>query len=290
MPAPSNSRALAGLLLVAALLPGCSSAPSRPVASTPPAASAVATAPALRWQRIGTSVENRSLSVAQTGNGPLRVYLIGGVHGDEIEGRSAIEYLGQATAGVATLRILRDLNPDGTAANRRGNARDVDLNRNWPARNFEPGASGGPMPLSEPETRALEQDLRAFRPDLVIALHSTAIGPLVNYDGPAASLAAVFAEQAATVSQGWHVLADMGYPTNGSLGSYLGIDRELPILTIEFRRGQDEGYARAALQKGLPAVIGAAASARVAQVAKLFGSSRRAAQPRTKASTTAGGS
>lgn len=159
---------------------------------------------------------------------------------------------------AATIRILRDLNPDGTAAWRRVNARGHDLNRNWPARNFDPGTTGGPAPLSEPETRALEQDLRAFRPDIVIALHSASIGPLVNYDGPAAELAAIFVAAAQTVSPEWHVLADMGYPTSGSLGSYLGIDRNLPILTIEFRRGEDEATATAALRKGLAAVIHAA--------------------------------
>ena len=256
---PSHRFRLPCLLLAAALLPGCGTAPSRPGA--PVATSeAVPTSPPLRWQRIGSSVENRALSVAQAGSGALRIYLIGGVHGDETEGRSALDFIRNETAGAATLRILRDLNPDGTAASRRGNARGVDLNRNWPASNFEAGTTGGPAPLSEPETRALEQDLRAFRPDLVIALHSTQIGPLVNYDGPAAPYAAAFAGEAGTVGYGWHVRPDMGYPTNGSLGSYLGIDREIPILTIEFRRGQDESYARAALQKGLAAVISAASA------------------------------
>jgi hypothetical protein len=50
----------------------------------------------------------------------------------------------------------------------------------------------------------------------------------------------------------------MGYDTSGSLGSYLGIDRNIPILTIEFQRGQDEAVARVELREGLAAVIRAA--------------------------------
>jgi protein MpaA len=140
--------------------------------------------------RIGDSLEGRPLLVAMSGSGPLRVYVVGGVHGDETEGRSGLELVKDAADTAATIRILRDLNPDGTAMGRRPNARAHDLNRNWPARNFNPGATGGPAPLSEPETRALEADLRAFRPDVVVALHSISTGPLVNYDGPAAGLAA----------------------------------------------------------------------------------------------------
>jgi protein MpaA len=158
----------------------------------------------------------------------------------------------------ATIRILRDLNPDGTADRRRHNARDYDLNRNWPASNFEPGSTGGTAPLSEPETRALDRDLRTFKPDIVVVLHSTSIGPLVNYDGPAGTLADAFASAARAVSPEWHVRADMGYPTPGSLGSYLGMDRNLPILTVELQRGQDEAAATAALRQGLAAVIRAA--------------------------------
>jgi hypothetical protein len=47
----------------------------------------------------------------------------------------------------------------------------------------------------------------------------------------------------------------MGYPTHGSLGTYLGVDQRIPILTIEFAQGQDEAAAGGALMEGLAAVI-----------------------------------
>jgi protein MpaA len=256
-PTASGPSRLAGLLVATAIVSACAvSPPRRPVAPAPvpldplpPAASAHA------WKAIGRSVEGRPLLVAQSGTGPVRVYVIGGVHGDETEGRTVLDTLGRQRRVGATLRVLRDLNPDGTAAYRRANARGLDLNRNWPARNFQPGATGGDAPLSEPETRALHQELRAFRPQLVVVLHSMSGGPLVNYDGPAERHATAFANAARSVSPDWRVEPDMGYPTSGSLGSWLGVDQRVPVLTIEFRRGQDEASATAALHKGLAAVI-----------------------------------
>ena len=241
------------------MLAACvSTPPTRPIA-TGPATAHVGPPASASWQPIGFSAERRPLLVAQSGAGPLRVYLVGGIHGDETEGRSALEFLKEQRIAGATIRILRDLNPDGTAASRRANARALDLNRNWPASNFEPGASGGDSPLSEPESRALHQDLQSFQPDLVIVLHSTATGPLVNFDGPAEALANAFAGASQATDPAWHVRPDMGYPTPGSLGSWLGVDRRVPILTIEFARGQDEAVAAAGLRRGLWATINAAA-------------------------------
>lgn len=252
--APARS---AFLLAALACLAGCVSAPRTKTVGP----GAIAPAPAVaatNWKSIGFSVERRPLLVMQTGAGPLRVYLVGGVHGDETEGRSALDDIAAAPNPAATLRMLRDLNPDGTAANTRVNARGFDLNRDWPALNFGPGSAGGEVPLSEPETSALARDIRAFRPDVVLVLHASASGPFVNYDGPAAALATAFADAARTVDYAWPVKPDIGYPTPGSLGSYLGVDQGIPILTIEFQRGQPEDSARIALQKGLSAVIAAA--------------------------------
>src|SRR5688572_33203044 len=82
---------LAWLLVAVAIIPGCGTSP--PVVTNPRAAEIVPppVAPAPSWSPIGVSVEHRPLLVAETGSGPLRIYVIGGVHGDEIEGRSALE-------------------------------------------------------------------------------------------------------------------------------------------------------------------------------------------------------
>ena len=63
---------------------------------------------------------------------------------------------------------------------RRGNIARVDLNRNFPVdhrartglRAAWPLHRPGPSPLSEPETRAIAQFARSFRPTIAISLHS----------------------------------------------------------------------------------------------------------------------
>jgi murein peptide amidase A len=242
-PIPSTVR-FPTLIVLALLLAGCAS--SRPAERSAPA-----------WQVIGHSINNRPLEAATFGRGPNRVYLIGGIHGDEPEGQLAAVTATAAFPRSATVRVLRDANPDGTRARTRGNTTGRDLNRNWPASNFRASHASGQTPLSEPETAALHRDLHVFAPHVVIVFHSSRSGPFVNYDGPAAHLARAFAAAAAKDDPRWRVVPDMGYPTPGSLGSYIGRDRGIPILTIEFRRGQDAGSAWVAARAGLAAVLSA---------------------------------
>lgn len=211
------------------------------------------------WGQIGQSIEGRPIMATTVeGVGP-RVLVIGSIHGNELEGLRAVDGLVAALRadGVsAMVRLVRDMNPDGSEARTRGNSRGVDLNRNWPARNFASGADRGRSALSEPECKALFDEIARFRPGLVVVLHSSASGPFVNYDGPAADTAAAFASAARRVDPRWRVVREMGYPTPGSLGSLIGDDRGIPILTIEFRRGQGQDSVGPALVAGVRAVCG----------------------------------
>ncbi|TAH39370.1 MAG: hypothetical protein EYC70_00885 [Planctomycetota bacterium] len=201
---------------------------------------------------IGRSREGRPVLARTLGAGEPRVYLIGGIHGNEREGAPLAASVAQEVekGGLGgSWRILCDLNPDGSARGTRGNARGIDLNRNWPASNFALARDHGPRPLSEPECAAVHQDLLAFAPDLVLVFHSTEDGPFINYDGPAAELAAAFAH-----ASGWPVQAELGYPTPGSLGSWIGKDLGIPILTLEFRRGDASAQAQEAVLRGLMAL------------------------------------
>ncbi len=114
---------------------------------------------------LGLSVEGRVLRAWRFGAGgapPLLV--VGGVHGDEPSSVGAVAELGQrlqsgAVVASGPVWVVPRLNPDGLARGRKNSARDVDLNRNFPAANFrrahEPGYFPGAEPLSEPETAAL---------------------------------------------------------------------------------------------------------------------------------------
>ena len=256
--------------LIAATLGGCAAQSSKHspaaraqdplphnAATTPPPLPAAARS----WERIGTSTQGRPIEAATIGADMAtapRVLLIGGIHGDEPEGGrtiNAIEAYLRVLRPHATVRIVRDVNPDGTASRSRHSATDIDLNRNWPAKNFRPGSSRGAAPLSEPESRALHDELERFDPDLVLVVHSSPRGPFVNFDGPAAELATTFASAAAATDPRWRVVPDMGYATPGSLGSYVGIDRGVPILTLEFDRGHEADAAWIAMRDGVRAVI-----------------------------------
>ena len=262
---PSNARALA-CLSCAALLTGCSQ-PARhdtraaltPAPHPAPAPMAREPAPIPHGTTIiGRSVRGRPIEAVTLGDRGKRILIIGGIHGDEPEGgrtiNATIAFL-RALEPDARLCVVPDINPDGTAARTRTNARGVDLNRNWPASNYRPGGSRGPAPLSEPETRALHELLASFDPELVLVCHAASNGPFVNFDGPAASHAAAFAAAAAHTDDRWHVKPDMGYPTPGSLGTYIGIDRQTPILTLEFDRGHQPEPAWAAMRDGLAAIL-----------------------------------
>ncbi|QZH66438.1 succinylglutamate desuccinylase/aspartoacylase family protein [Mycolicibacterium farcinogenes] len=193
------------------------------------------------WQPIGLSVQSRPIRTRTIGNGPRRVLFVGGIHGDEPEGayttgQLASAFTADGLAGLATLTILEDANPDGRAAGTRGNAHGVDINRNFPAANFDAAApSNGGTPLSQPESRALVETIDRTAPELVLVAHSWLGREFVNFDGPARAIAERFARTAGMPVEESSAFA----PTPGSLGSYVGRDRGIAVVTIEVLRGSD---------------------------------------------------
>lgn len=219
------------------------------------------TMPAVHWTTVGFSANHRPIRMTTIGHGPRRIFLIGAIHGDEPEGLAVLDELidrfnQPRFAGLATIRVLRDMNPDGSAAGTRTNANGIDLNRNWPATNFRASAKRGRSPLSEPETRIARDHLLSFDPGVVVVFHSTRSGPFVNHDGPgAARLAEAFAQAARLSDHRWRVVEQMGYATPGSLGSYAGLDKQIPTLTIEFATGHDPARALESAAAGMEAII-----------------------------------
>jgi hypothetical protein len=166
---------------------------------------------------------------------------IGGIHGDEPEGSVMTAELPAAfeAAGLAesvTLTILEDANPDGRAAGTRGNANGIDVNRNFPARNFDTAdPSNGGQPLSEPEARAVVKTVDRIAPALILVAHSWVGRQFINFDGPAREIANRFSE-----ASGLPVEESSSFaPTPGSLGSYFGRDRGISVLTVEILKGSD---------------------------------------------------
>lgn len=195
-----------------------------------------------RQQVLGYSVQGRPIHLWQLTQGISSLLLMGGVHGNEVEGYDLIErYLTSglwgSLAGRATVWVLPRLNPDGCVAGQRVNANGVDLNRNMPTQDWIPTPletryPPGAAPGSEPETQVLLACLEQIQPQLILSAHACEKNPCVNYNGPALELAEVMATH-----NGLPVTDDIGYPTPGSLGTWAGWERGIPTLTLEILRG-----------------------------------------------------
>ena len=140
---------------------------------------------------------------------------------------------------IKKLLFIPCLNPDGIQLGQRTNANGVDLNRNFPTKNWgenhgdnatcddaETAYYGGTSGGSEIETQFLIDTIREFKPNRILTLHAPY--KVVNYDGPAKELA----EKISTIIN-YPVEASIGYPTPGSFGTYAGVERQIPTITLE---------------------------------------------------------
>jgi protein MpaA len=200
-------------------------------------------APVFAREIIGRSVDGRPIEMFTSGEGPRHVIVLGGIHGDETGGevaRALLEYLERHPEVLpkdTVVEVIPVANPDGQAAGTRGNANGVDLNRNFPSRNWSAdlgsgdspaqGLTGGETTGSEPETKALLACL-AEGCDLVVSLHS--YGGLIDFDGPGSE---EIAEGMSDIC-GLPVrhMVHQQYVT-GSLGIFVPERYGAPVITVE---------------------------------------------------------
>ena len=146
----------------------------------------------------------------ENSNYDKKLLIIGVFHGDEPQGEYFINsYLKQGKPeGKNSLYFIPRLNFN----NVRQNKNAVDLNRNFPTKNWVLGEKndyyGGDKPNSEAETQFLVKLIDENKFDAIITIHAPY--KTVNYDGPAENLA----EQISDF---------LGYPTSS----------DIPTITIE---------------------------------------------------------
>lgn len=193
----------------------------------------------------GRSVKNASILLKEypplERRSPLgKVLLIGGIHGDEYSSVSIVfkwmRILDEHHSGLFHWQIIPLLNPDGLLRKKsqRMNENNVDLNRNFPMHDWKntaikhwvdvtdsnPRRYPGEKSLSEPETTWLVEHINRYNPDVIVAVHAP--HGVVDYDGP----------RNGPYKLGRLYLNLLGtYP--GSLGNYAGIQRKIPVVTIE---------------------------------------------------------
>lgn len=157
------------------------------------------------------------------------VLVIGVFHGDEPQGDPIIRKYAKQNPDT-NLLFIPCLNEYGMKVNKRTNANGVDLNRNFPTKNWGSAQStdffAGNAPASEAETRLVIDLVEKYSPKLILTLHAPY--RVVNFDGPAEKIANKIAEII-----GYPVEASIGYPTPGSFGTWAGVERNIPIITLE---------------------------------------------------------
>ena len=163
-----------------------------------------------------------------------KILIIGVFHGDEPQGEFFISsYLeNNKFSGKNALYFIPRLNNTDVRQNKNG----VDLNRNFPTKNWVLGEKndyyGGTKPNSEPETNFLVDLIDENKFDAIITIHSPY--KTINYDGPAESLAKSISD-----ILGYPPSSDIGYETPGSFGTYCGVERSIPTITIEIDENED---------------------------------------------------
>lgn len=188
------------------------------------------------------------------GNSGPKVLILGGVHGNEWEGIVAanglLKRFEESFTYKLDLTIVPVFNPDGALRGQRKNANSVDLNRNLPTNDWTADVAKedyhpGPEANSEPENQALTAWLQENKPRLVISMHSW--NPLLNVNGGCKPEAEVIAKLT-----GYTIEDSIGYPTPGCLGTYCGLERDMPTLTYELQR---ELTPKEILSQHVPAIL-----------------------------------
>ena len=188
----------------------------------------------------GASLEEIPLTVYLPDTGSAAIVILASIHGDEAETTVVVsEALRCLSRGDLQAAVILSANPDGVLRGTRGNARGVDLNRNFPTSNWSPGPvhyktrandardialSPGAQAASEPETRALLSLLERLHPRAIVSLHAALA--CIDDSGPS-HLGRQLAARSALP-----LITEIGYPTPGSMGTWAS-ERGLTLVTWE---------------------------------------------------------
>lgn len=172
--------------------------------------------------------------------GAKKILVLSLIHGDETPAGTVGRYWMERLEGIDprnSWRVIPILNPDGVKYKTRTNANKIDINRNFPTKDWATGAIEnwkrttksnprrfpGTEAASEPETKCALHHLEDFKPDFIVSVHTPL--KVLDFDGPKVSPPPKFDYLP------WKSLGN--YP--GSLGRYMWLERNTPVLTMELK-------------------------------------------------------
>jgi protein MpaA len=198
---------------------------------------------------IGSSVKGRAIMAYSFGTGSTTILFTGGMHGSEPSGATTmqawVQYLqayGDIVPAGKRVVIVPNTNPDGIAVGSRNNSRNVNIDRNFPAANWQAAietasgtlaTGGGASAGSEPETAALIALTRQLRPRLEVSFHAQ--GRLVGANKVSDSVAIgdIYANTVGYKTMYYDVEAVMGYSITGEYEDWMGESLNIPAILIE---------------------------------------------------------
>lgn len=168
-----------------------------------------------------------------------RILVFSLIHGDETPAGSVGRFWMERLESISprnSWRVIPMLNPDGVRVKTRTNANKIDINRNFPTKDWDkdavtywkrdsksnprrfPGEKGG----SEPETKCALKHIDDFKPDFIVSVHTPL--KVLDYDGP----------KVKPPKYDYLPWKNLGH-FPGSLGRYMWFERKTPVLTMELK-------------------------------------------------------
>lgn len=197
----------------------------------------------------GYSVHGQPLYAYYFGSGGTTTLFVGAIHGSEPSSMYLLnDWINELEANPQRIPaghqvvIAPNANPDGVAAGSRNNARNVNLNRNFPTNNWQKdiddtnghvAGGGGSAPLSEPEARALASLSQSLRPRLLLSYH--AVGSVVIGDpgGYSAGYAATYASMVGYRNATGQSAGTFDYSITGSYEEWTIQKAGIPSIVVE---------------------------------------------------------